>query len=211
MRLFVGLLATIAVLTSTPARAQDLSGLYSGLHAGYSVVKPKFTEPLFDPVGLNPAVTGLTGGGLLGYRRGKIGFEGEIGLATLAETRPGDGGDGFTKFEAEWLSRARVTLSHASGRTLFFAAAGLSAMSFFVDDAYIDDTAEEPLQHGPALATLAGWNIGAGVERSWRERLALMVEAIHDRFAGKDVFEGEGAGSVEPAGTTIRFAVVFRY
>jgi opacity protein-like surface antigen len=204
-------LVVIAVLASAPMEAQDTTGLFGGVHVGYSSVKPEFTEPVFAPGSLNPTVDGLTGGALLVYRSRRIGFEAEMGFADLDAMVPGDGGDGFTKFEAQWVSRARLTLSHSAGNTLFFVGGGAAAMKLYVDDAFFEDGAPDVLVHDPSLSTLTGWTIGAGMERKIRERIFARVEGIYDRYGPVDLSPNPGEGRIEPTSTTFRAAVLFRF
>jgi outer membrane immunogenic protein len=201
----------IAVLASAPLQAQDWNGLFGGIHAGYSSVNPEFTEPVFAAGSLSPSVDGLTGGAMLVYRSRKIGFEAEVGIADLDATVPGDGGDGFTKFEAQWVSRARLTLGHPAGNTLFFIAGGAAAMRLYVDDAFIDDGAPDVLVHDPSLSTLTGWTIGAGMERKIRERIFARVEGIYDRYGPVDLSPNPGEGRIEPTSTTFRATMLFRF
>jgi outer membrane immunogenic protein len=210
MRLTSRILVFVSVFIAVSLKAQDWNGAYGGVHAGYSSVKPEFTEPVFEPDTVNPGVDGFAGGALLGYRGGILGIEGEVGIADFGTTVFAEGGDGFTQFESEWVSRIRLTMHHSSGNTLFFVAAGASAMSLYVDDAFIDDSSPD-LVHDPSLSTLTGWTIGAGVERAMRLRVSARLEAIYDRYGGKDLSPNPGEGRIEPTAMTFRAAVVFRF
>jgi outer membrane immunogenic protein len=210
MRPMVWMFVALAVLASAPAQAQDWSGPYSGLHAGYSSVKPEFTEPVYEPAGLNPGVGGFAGGALFGYRGRRIGVEAEVGISRLGATEP-SGDDGFTEFQSDWVSRARLLLNRSVGNTLLFGAVGVAAMRFYVDDAYVEPANDPALVHDPRFTTLAGWTIGAGIERAIRPRIGARIEAIYDRYGGKDLSDNPGEGRIEPSSMTIRGALVFRF
>jgi opacity protein-like surface antigen len=211
MRLASRILFFPVVFVALSLEAQPWLGPYGGVYAGYASLKPEFSEPVFDPAVVNPSVDGFAGGALLGVRGARFGVEGEIGICDLAATAHPDSDDGFTEFQAEWVSRARLTLQHSAGSTLFFVAAGATAMSLYVDDAYVDPLSPEPLVHDPSLSTLTGWTMGAGIERRMGDRIATRLEAIYDRYGGKDLAANPGEGRVDPSAMTLRAAVLIRF
>ena len=188
------------------------SGPYVGVHAGYTSLKPDYSEPVVpnEPRSVNPNANGIGGGVLAGYNiqtNGIVaGWEADFGLANAnADANPNLFND-YSAFDLKWNSHLRARVGYPVGKTMIFAAGGLALARIGVDDV---DAA-----WGEQTKTYVGFTLGGGVEHAVTKNLSIRAEYLFDKYGKK---EGGIGGEyhynfdVNPSTHNARAAVAYRF
>ena len=208
------LIPAIAMLASTTTNASateaEWDGPYVGLHAGYTAMKPDYSEVDEPLLRANPNTDGIAGGVLAGYNMQSngvvVGLEADFGLTSADAGANPNADNDFSAFKAKWNGHLRAKVGVPVGKTLIFAAGGLALTHLQVDD--VDEGWDED------CSTLTGFSIGGGVEHAVSDRMSMRAEYLYDKY-------GKKAGSidgdyvypyrVDPSAHSLRAAVVYRF
>jgi outer membrane immunogenic protein len=178
------------------------SGLYVGLHAGYSWTDIDWQEtPAFN--GSHDG-RGWLGGAQLGYnwQAGRFVYGVEADISRLGV----DGGNPAANHEMSWLYsvRGRLGLTGPDNRTLFYVTGG---------GAWADIDYASPL--GNYSNNHFGWVIGGGIERALTPNMTARVEYLYYDFdsvtAPAGTVAGGGIGDLDPSMHTVRFGLNFKF
>ena len=175
----------------------DWTGLYVGVHAGYTRDHARAT--LSDPTGLVSAgspFSGLTGGVQAGYnwrtRSGLLlGVEADFSFPNYLTSNHTVAMLGTAQSSVselwDYVASARGRVGYAQGDWLVYATGGLAWTGgrFINTDAAGD---EEKL-----LATRLGWIAGAGIERAFAPHWSWRLEYLYSRFEDGGVRFSNGA------------------
>lgn len=167
-----------AAQTVTPP-AFDWSGLYVGAHAGYSEMRPHYSEPDFPLAGLNPTMRGGLFGIYTGFNhqagRVVLGIDADVGFGSVKRDNDrGNPGNGYTAFKSDVAAHVRARAGYAIGRALPYVAGGLALANVTVRDT--DPGCSR------RTTTRVGWTIGGGLDYAVTDNLVVRAEFLHDRY-----------------------------
>ncbi|MGJ4926583.1 carbohydrate porin [Bradyrhizobium sp. HKCCYLS2038] len=189
--------ADLPVKARMAQRVFDWTGLYVGVHAGYT--RDRASASLVDPTGVANAdsrFNGLTGGVQAGYnwvtRSGLLlGLEGDFSFPnylTSNHTVAMLGTPGSNVSELwDYVATARGRVGYANGDWLIYATGGLAWTGgrFINTDAAGNDEKQ--------LATRLGWVAGAGIERAFAPHWSWRLEYLYDHLENGGVRFSNGA------------------
>jgi outer membrane immunogenic protein len=224
-------LAASALLVASPAFAQETAaaasaapaanddGFYAGVHLGYSSTRPHYQEPEYPDYARNPAIDGVTGGILAGYRTMvspsvSVGIEADFGLSGADVGAKDDAtNNDYIAFDQEWTAHVRAKLGYAvrPGTTLFLAGGlALTRLEANYEPDYSENDASD------FRKTYRGWSLGAGVEQRISDRLGVRLEYLHDQFSsrkGNQYFGGTPDWEIRlnPNTETVRAALTYGF
>jgi outer membrane immunogenic protein len=205
-----------------PAPAFNWTGGYAGVQLGYLdgdmdvlFVSPPAPAPWRGQPQPSGAVAGIYGG--YNWQGGSpwvFGVEGEVNRSNADDValETIGGGVGTWSYAADINSTAalRLRAGYATGRTLFYAAAGLAYADF--DLRYIDSG-------GGLRDTISdsrtGWTLGVGVEHALTDRWVGRIDVRYSDFGRTTYNIDEGSG-IYPAGfdfttSEIRLGLAMRF
>ncbi|WP_315786656.1 MULTISPECIES: carbohydrate porin [unclassified Bradyrhizobium] len=196
-------LASPAVAADLPVKSRiaqavfDWTGLYVGVHAGYT--RDHANATLADPTGAVSAgspFSGLTGGVQAGYnwvtRSGLLlGLEGDFSFPnylTSNHTVAMLGTPGSNVSELwDYVATARGRVGYVRGDWLLYATGGLAwTGGRFLNSNAAGDTEK-------LLTTRLGWAVGAGIERSFAPHWSWRLEYLYSHFENGGVRFSNGA------------------
>lgn len=233
MRFTKYVIPAMAVIASTAVNASanetEWTGPYVGAQAGYTSLKPKYSEPL--PLNLqteqrqfiaevNPNTNGISGGVLAGYNvqaNGLIlGIEADFALTsadTTVDSSPEpDYFNNYSAFDLKWNGHVRARIGYPVGKTLVYAAGGLALARLKVDD--VELLGDVPGEWGEQSKTLTGFSVGGGVEHAITNNLTIRAEYLYDNYAGKTgIIDGPDPYdfTIDPSAHNVRAAVSYRF
>lgn len=192
------LLASSLLLASftTPAMAaDDWSGGYVGVDAGYSWFEGA------DSFGNTSKLDGFLGGVHVGYNvmAEQFVFGGEIDAAILnaSVVTPQN-----VKFDANWIASARVRAGVTVDRVLFYATGGVSF-------GHLELTSQTTGTSNNSTHT--GWVAGAGVEAFLAENMTARLEYQHHDFGNETYNLGAANFQVNGKVDLVKFGVSYHF
>ncbi|CAM5761214.1 porin [Labrys miyagiensis] len=153
----------------------DWSGLYVGLHGGYSW--SRLTQEGAKE-NVNRGSTGLHAGYNFQYGNLVFGFENDLNYIWSDGKKNGN-------VSLDWDGSARGRLGYAWDRTLFYGTAGVAGAYGAADRSRL----------GKVDKTLVGWTAGAGVEHALTDNISVSAEYRFADFGSADL--GRALGKVE--------------
>jgi outer membrane immunogenic protein len=222
---------TLLEISAATAQAQDWSGAYIGVHAGYRWADVDFSAPSFDPGFPDPIVPARSEtyspdswivGGHAGYN---FVTSGNLLLGIEADLTYGDGSDSksasifstdgvvtrTSRVEMNWQGTIRGRLGLINGPTLFYATVGVA----FADVEWSETATFSSGTFSVSKSdTLTGWAAGGGVEwalnRSWIARGEYLYEDLGDMsvpLAGTNDVQG----SLDTTAHKLRFGLSYKF
>jgi len=178
------------------------SGLYVGVHAGYSWTDIDWQEtPAFNG---SHSGEGWLGGAQIGYnwQAGRFVYGLEADISSLWV----DGGNACCNHEMSWLYsvRGRLGLASPDNRTLFYVTGGGAWAD--IDYASLGSTYSN--NH-------FGWVIGGGIERALTPNMTARIEYLYYDFdsatAPAGTVAGGGIADLDPSMHTVRLGLNFKF
>lgn len=213
----VTVLACVSALAmSAPAYADDWTGFYVGLHAGYGFGENRVADDnptLFYEI--EPA--GLIAGGQLGYNHQfgsfVIGIEADGTLGDLDEsTEPSDPSGAFdvATIEIDYLASVRLRAGYATESTLFYVTGGVG-FAAWTDRNFIGG-----LEFGSgADHDRTGWTAGVGVEyavdANWSAKLEYLHYGFDEEIQPPSAFWYIGSDYFETSFDTVKVGLNYRF
>ena len=157
---------------ANPAAPYSWTGLYAGIHGGYSRGISSWTDPSLGVSSGNFNVTGGLVGAQLGYnwQTGPLvlGVETDASWMNSIGRLNGACGGGDCEVKQSWVGTTRGRIGYAFGYWMPYITAGA---------AYGNITALQPA--GSASTTNLGWSAGAGVEVGFLQNWSAKLEFLH--------------------------------
>lgn len=200
----------------TPAATlYDWSGAYVGLHVGGGWGDVDFIPAGGAPPPVSVDLDGFFGGAQAGYdwQSGNWVFGGvvDFSISGIDGAGPCPGAAGFTcAADVDWLATARVRAGYAFDNILVYATGGLSVS----DITYFAFATATGIPAGPGESdTVAGYNIGAGLEMAFNENWSADLHYLYHDFANTSLtvanFGAAGTGRYNLH--TIQFGLNYRF
>lgn len=214
-------MAADAVVTYDPIPAPAFApqsfvwtGGYVGLQAGYAWGKSTYTNTEYgDFANYDP--DGFFGGIYAGYNHQLsnnvvLGIDGDINITGIDGATDffwdGDSPAPVANSEVKYSGALRARLGYAMDRFMPYVAGGLSVAKYDFD--LFDDGDLEFSES----KTLAGWNIGAGIEYAATDNLLLRAEYRYSDFGSKS-FDHDFAGgaNIDLSTHDIRLGLAYKF
>lgn len=169
MKYLISISTLLAFSTVQPALADEWTGFYGTAAMGMSRMDVSGTQGFREDDDSDLAFLGGLGlGGNLQYGNFVLGLEGDV--SALGNSTSLGMKDTVTA-DADWFATARARAGYQADGTLFYATAGLAAVSLELANA-----------NGSDREQMKGWAVGGGLERQISERLNLKAEGLYLRF-----------------------------
>jgi outer membrane immunogenic protein len=224
-KIFVALLATVALAPLSPASAADIeataaydwTGFYLGVHGGYGWGTSE-TNDIFA-YDLDPE--GWFGGGQAGYNYQLpnnivLGVEADASFGNLKDdslvlTDMIIGPDIPTEAEVEVTSfgTARLRAGYAFDRVMPYVTGGLGwarqTVDYFQD--YLPNQPGRFVNNLEDTKTYFGWTVGAGIEAALTDNFTAKIEYLYSDLGSKE-YEGNAFGIEYPADIDLEIQTV---
>lgn len=229
----------LAAEPATPAQADDWTGPYAGLFAGYGWGRARSTAPFdagpgffynFGGDSYSFDVDGLLGGAVAGYgwRSGNtvFGLEAEIGSLGLDGSGLDPNGvtagfdDTATSFESDFYGALYARVGRATGLGLLYAKGGAAVLN--AKASTTDPCVAPPASCGTETLsmsgsrTLLGWSLGGGMEWGLARNWTLRLDYAYFDFGNVDASGVSSAGDpytqrIGVKAHTARVGISFRW
>ena len=178
--------SVLALLSATPAFAQDFSGAHAGVQGGWEQTEGRNPDTDPGPVAIDDDRQSFTGGVFLGYDRPVaprivLGVEGGMDVST-GDALASRSGAGFVSIDPEWsidlTTRAGYLLDPT---TLAYVRGGYT-------NARVETNVTDGLTWLTETENRDGWLLGAGIEREFLQNISARLEYRYSDFS-----EGDGS------------------
>lgn len=215
-------MAADAVIAYDPAPAVAApsfvwTGGYVGLQAGYAWGKSTYANEYGEFANYDP--DGFFGGIYAGYNHQLsnsvvLGIDADLNVTGIDASTgyywdPSDyDTDHVANAEVKHSGAIRARLGYAVDRFMPYIAGGLSVARYNFDLDH-DGTGDWDFQE---RKTLAGWNIGAGVEYAATDNILLRAEYRYSDYGSKDFDHGWGdASKIDLSTHDIRLGIAYKF